>query len=127
MNRLLKKILYVEDEPDIQEISKIALGDIGGYELAVCSSGEEAIEKGPLFSPDLIILDVMMPGMDGLATFNALQKIEPTKSVPVIFMTAKIQQSEIQVYLDMGAIGIVHKPFDPMTLADKVKEIWEDS
>ena len=126
MNRPLKKILYIEDERDIQEISKIALGDIGGYELEVCSSGEEAIDKGPAFLPDLIILDVMMPGMDGIATFNALQKIPSTKLVPVVFMTAKIQQSEIQIYLNMGAIGIIHKPFDPMTLADKVKEIWEN-
>lgn len=122
----LSKILYVEDEPDIQAVAKLALETVGGFQLEVCSSGTEALEKGPSFSPDLILIDVMMPGMDGPTTVQALKEMDNMASVPVIFITAKVQQSEIEQLKQVGAIEVIAKPFDPMTLSDTVNAIWQN-
>lgn len=92
----LKKILYVEDEPDIQMIARVALENVGGFELMVCSSGPEAIEKAESFGPDLLLLDVMMPGMDGPSTLQELRKIPSIAKTPVMFMTAKVQPQEVE-------------------------------
>ena len=124
-NRSLKRILYVEDEPDIQAIAKIALETVGGLNVKMCSSGQEALENVSQYSPDVILLDVMMPGMDGPSTLQALREIPELKSVPVIFMTAKVQTHEINQYLALGAVDVIAKPFDPMSLADKVRSIWD--
>ena len=120
----LKRILYVEDEPDIQAVAKLALEAIGGFEVKICSSGKEALESAVAYSPDLILLDVMMPGMDGPATLNALRGLPELAHTPVIFMTAKVQPQEIMEYKKLGALDVIPKPFDPMTLADNVKKIW---
>ena len=121
----LNSILYVEDEPDIQTVALMALETIGGFTVQACSSGPEAIEAAPAFAPDLVILDVMMPGMDGPATMEALRKLPATANVDVIFMTAKVQSHEVERYLEMGAVDVIAKPFDPMTLADQVQAVWE--
>jgi two-component system, OmpR family, response regulator len=123
-HRELKTLLYVEDDPDIQEIAVLALGHVGGFSVTVASSGPEALELATACVPDLILLDVMMPGMDGLATLERLRAAPETNSVPVIFMTAKVQDREIQSYRKAGAVGVIAKPFDPMTLAEQVREIW---
>lgn len=120
----LKRILYAEDEPDIRTVTQMALETLGGFTLEVCSSGFEAVEKGPSFAPDLILLDVMMPGMDGISTMKALQEIPELTSTPVIFMTAKIQAYEMTEYKKLGAAGVIPKPFDPMTLSDQIRDIW---
>ncbi len=122
----LKRILYVEDEADIQAVAKMALETVGGFMVKTCDSGKEAIEKAPEFLPDLIILDVMMPHMDGPKTLEELRKIPELNSVPVVFMTAKVQPHEIAKYKKLGAVDVIDKPFDPMTLSDKVKQIWQD-
>ena len=124
MPQELRKILYIEDETDIQTIAKIALESVGGLEVLVCGSGTEAIHQAPEFGPDLILLDVMMPGMDGPDTLVALHHLPEIKDTPAIFLTAKALPSEIERYKDLGALDIIAKPFDPMTLADQVKEIW---
>lgn len=121
----IDKILYVEDEPDIQTIAQIALSDIGGFTLESCSSGAEAIKKAETFKPDLILLDVMMPAMNGPETLTQLRKIENTAATPVIFMTAKVQPQEIEYYKSIGAVDVISKPFDPITLADKIRTIME--
>lgn len=121
----LKRILYVEDEPDIQAVAKLALESVGGFTLHVCSSGQQAIEEAEGFNPQLILLDVMMPGMDGPTTMQELRKIASLAEVPVIFMTAKVQTNEVAEYMDMGALDVIAKPFDPMTLSDTVRSIWE--
>lgn len=121
----VNKILYVEDEPDIQTIAIIALKDIGGFKLEACSSGLEAIEKAEAFQPDLILLDVMMPGMDGPKTLKELRKLTATALTPVIFMTAKVQPQEIEEYKTLGAIEVISKPFDPMTLANEIRKIMD--
>ena len=127
MTRVLNKILYVEDEADIRTVAQLALETVGGFTLQVWGSGEEAVKAGPDFMPDLILLDVMMPGMDGPTTLQALREQEGLRDVPVIFMTAKVQPNEIQQYKELGAIEVIPKPFDPMTLADQVRRIWEKS
>jgi len=120
----LKRILYVEDEPDIQAVAKLALEAIGGFEVKVCGSGKEALDSAPAFSPDLILLDVMMPGMDGPTTLQAMRALPELAHTPVIFMTAKVQPQEVAGYKNLGALDVIPKPFDPMTLADNVKKIW---
>ncbi len=123
-SRRLKRVLFVEDELDIQIVARLALEDIGQLEVAVCGSGSEALEIAPLFRPELILLDVMMPEPDGPTTLKALAHKPETASMPVVFVTAKAQHHEIEEYLDLGAIDVIVKPFDPMTLADRVQEIW---
>jgi two-component system, OmpR family, response regulator len=124
MAAALQKILYVEDDPDIQAIAVMVLDAISGFTLEPCSSGNEALTKAVAFGPDLVLLDVMMPGMDGPETFQALRKMPELANTPVVFMTAKVQPQEVQGYLDLGAVGVIAKPFDPMTLADQLREIW---
>lgn len=125
MSQTLNKVLYVEDEDDIRTIAQLALEAVGGLTLKSCSSGEEAVRAAVSFAPDLILLDVMMPGMDGPSTLAALHKLDSLKEVPVIFMTAKVQPSEIAHYRSLGALDVIAKPFDPMTLADQVRAVWE--
>jgi CheY-like chemotaxis protein len=124
-NKPLNKILYVEDEPDIQTVALMALETIGGFTVQACSSGQEAIEAAPAFAPDLVILDVMMPGIDGPATMEALRKLPATADVDIIFMTAKVQSHEVERYIEMGAVDVIAKPFDPMTLAAQVQAVWD--
>lgn len=123
----LNKILYVEDDPDIRAIAELALQDVGGFNAALCSSGQQALEVAPEFEPDLILLDVMMPEMDGPETMRRLRALDATRATPVIFMTARIQSTEIQEYLALGAIGVIPKPFDPMTLADDIHRIAKEN
>lgn len=120
----LRKILYVEDETDIQAVARLSLEAFGGFDVRICSSGKEALGLAPDYRPDLIILDVMMPGMDGPTTFQALRQTEATAKTPIIFMTAKVQAHEVQAYKDLGALGVISKPFDPMTLSTEVKAMW---
>ena len=123
--KALSKILYAEDEPDIQTVALMALETIGGFTVRACNSGQEAIEAAAEFTPDLVILDVMMPGMDGPATLEALRKLPNMADVDVVFMTAKVQSQEVERYLQMGAVEVIAKPFDPMTLASQIEAIWE--
>jgi two-component system, OmpR family, response regulator len=120
----LKRILYIEDETDIQTVAKMALESLGGFKVEVCNSGAIALVRAPAFMPDLILLDVMMPGMDGPATLTALRTLPEIAATPVIFMTAKAQKGEIENYKKMGAVDVIPKPFDPMTLAKTVRDIW---
>lgn len=121
----LTRILYVEDEPDIQMVAKLALETLGGFTLEICSSGAEALERAPAFQPQLILSDVMMPGMDGPTTLGKLRELPQFAATPVIFMTAKVQPSEVAGYKALGAVDVISKPFDPMTLSSQVQAIWE--
>ena len=121
----LERILYAEDEPDIQAVAKLALEMVGGFKVLICNSGTETLERVSGFSPDLILLDVMMPGMDGPSTLQRLRANPATAAIPVVFLTAKVQAAEVLQYQEMGALDAIAKPFDPMTLAADVKSIWE--
>lgn len=124
MSQPLQKILMVEDEPDIRTVAHLSLQAIGGFTVELCSSGQEALVKAPVFQPDLILLDVMMPGMDGPTTFLELKKIPTLATIPICFMTAKVQPQEVAQYKAMGALDVVPKPFDPMTLPQLIRDIW---
>lgn len=121
----LNKILYVEDEEDIRQIAQVALEDVGGFEVELCSGGKQALEKAEAFAPDLLLLDVMMPDLDGPTTLQGLRKIDVLASTPVMFMTAKVQPQEVQQLIELGALDIIAKPFDPMTLAEQIQTIWD--
>ena len=123
----LNKVLYVEDDPDIQLVAQMALEMVGGLSLRACSSGREAILAATEYQPDLILLDVMMPDMDGPATLVELRKLPNTATTPVIFMTAKVQAAEVSHYRSLGAMGVVAKPFDPMQLAQQVRALWSQA
>ena len=120
----LKRILYVEDEMDIQAVAKIALEAVGGFELKVCSSGQEALAEADAFAPELLLLDVMMPGMDGPTTLQELRKLPGLQDTPVIFMTAKVQPQEVEYFKSLGAVDVIAKPFDPMNLAQNIRDCW---
>lgn len=126
MNRAaLQRVLYVEDEVNIRAVGRFALEEVGGLTVETAASGQEALDKAAAFSPEVVLLDVMMPGMDGIATFQALRRMEATARVPIIFMTAKVQPQEVERYKRLGARAVIAKPFDPLTLPDEVRALWE--
>lgn len=120
----LKRILVVDDEADIRTIAHLSLTAVGGFTVELCGSGPEALQKAGSFAPDLILLDVMMPGMDGPTTLKGLRKIPSLAPTPVVFMTAKVQPQEIAQLLACGALDVLAKPFDPMALPDSLRRIW---
>lgn len=124
-NNDLMTILYAEDEPDIRDIAQISLEDIGGFKVTYCSNGREVLEMAKISPPDLILLDVMMPEMDGPTTLRELRNLPGFENIPAIFMTAKIQPDELEKYKKMGVIDIITKPFDPIKLADDIRNSWE--
>ncbi len=115
-----RTILLVDDDDDIRLIAQIALTDVGGAHTLLASSGAQALEMAIASRPDLIVLDVMMPGMDGPATLDRLRADERTRSIPVVFLTAKARPEEIDRFIALGAAGVVSKPFDPMTLHEEI-------
>ncbi len=121
----LKKIMHVEDDPSIQMVARVALEAVGHFEVCTCNGGAQALEQYPRFLPQLILLDVMMPGMDGPSTLKQLQQQFDLTQVPVVFMTAKVQPSEIESYIALGASDVVVKPFDAMSLSTQIREIWQ--
>jgi CheY-like chemotaxis protein len=120
----LSRILYVEDDHDVRKLASFALKAVGGFMVEACASGEEALEKAAGFGPQLLLLDVMMPGMDGPTTLQRLRDLPETAAVPAVFMTAKVQPHEVQRYRDLGSLDVISKPFDPMTLSTQVRQIW---
>lgn len=123
--RELNRILYAEDDPDVQTIVQISIWSTSKYEIKICDNGQLLLDCVEDYNPDLILLDIMMPIMDGLTTLKHLQINEKTKNIPVIFITAKAQGHEIKLYNEAGVIGVIKKPFDPLTLKDTIKEIWD--
>jgi CheY-like chemotaxis protein len=119
----LRKVMLVDDEDDIRTIGNLSLSRVGGWQTVLAASGAEALEKAAAEKPDLILLDVMMPGMDGPTTFGKLRAQEATARTPIIFMTAKIQKQEVARYLELGALGVIGKPFDPMTLPQEIRKL----
>ncbi|EGV30789.1 response regulator receiver protein [Thiorhodococcus drewsii AZ1] len=117
-------ILHIEDEPDIREVVDFALEE-GGFRLTQCASGEEALTCAPELSPDLILLDVMMPGMDGPTTLQKLRALQNLARTPVIFMTAKVQPKECEYLKALGALGVISKPFDPMRLGEEIRALLQ--
>ncbi|WP_301750341.1 response regulator [uncultured Erythrobacter sp.] len=115
------RVLYVDDEPDIREIALLALSLDPGVESRGAASGREALAIIDEWLPDLVLLDVMMPGLDGPSTLARLRENPASMAVPVVFITARAQSQEIQNFTTLDAVGVIAKPFDPMTLAQQVR------
>jgi CheY-like chemotaxis protein len=125
--KALRSVLYVDDEPDIREIVQLALSLSPELEVHTCESGIKALQLLPMLRPDLVLLDVMMPGLDGPATFAQMREHETLRSIPVVFVTAKALPQEVDRFMSVGALGVISKPFDPMVLAQNVLDIWRSA
>jgi len=121
----LRTIMYVDDEPHIRELVEMALSLSAELTVHSCESGVRALAAMVQVQPDLVLLDVMMPEMDGPAVLKAMRADPRLASIPVAFMTARAMPGEVQELLDSGAVGVIPKPFDPMTLARQVASLWE--
>jgi CheY-like chemotaxis protein len=115
------KVLIIDDEDDIRRIARLSLSRVGGMEVIEASNGTDGVREAESGQPDVILLDMMMPGMDGPATLAALRANGPTGEIPVVFLTAKAQAAEIGRLRSLGAKGVLTKPFDPMTLPDLLR------
>jgi CheY-like chemotaxis protein len=119
----VSKVLLVDDEPDIRRIAHLSLHRVGKMQVVMAASGAEALDLAARELPDVVLLDVMMPELDGPSTFQRLRALPATAGIPVIFMTAKAQKHEVEAFRALGAAGVIPKPFDPMTLAAEVRRI----
>jgi CheY-like chemotaxis protein len=116
------KLLHVEDDADIREITKLSLSLFGEFEVVQCESGADALEQLATFTPDVIVLDMMMPGMTGREVLERMRDIPHLRHTPTLFMTARAQASEMEEMRAAGAVAVISKPFDPMTLGDQIKK-----
>lgn len=121
----LRRVMCVEDDPDIRMILEFSLATVGGYEVLCCPEGGSALKRVADFLPDLVLLDVMMPGLSGPETLVALRELPEMRGVPVVFMTAKALPEELEELLTHGATGVIVKPFDPMSLPTDIRPYWE--
>ena len=121
----LRTVLYVDDEPDIREIVELALGLVEGLNVRVCESGERALQRLPDITPDLLLLDVMMPGTDGPTTLQRMRADPRFANIPVVFVTAKAMPAEVARFRELGAVAVIAKPFDPLQFGQQIVAIWE--
>jgi CheY-like chemotaxis protein len=117
-------LLHVEDDPDIREIAELALSLSGKFKVTQCPDGPEALKTLETLRPDIILMDMMMPGMTGVQLLEHVRQIEHLKQVPIVFMTARVLTSEVQGLLDCGAVGVIVKPFNPITLGDQIETFY---
>jgi CheY-like chemotaxis protein len=120
----LNRIMHVDDARDIRDVVRLALETLGGFAVESCASGAEALARAPVFRPELVLLDEMMPEMDGPTTFSRLRSVPGMESVPIVFMTAQSAPADITRLKGLGALAVIAEPFDPTTLADQVRAIW---
>lgn len=121
----LKRIMHIEDDESIRMITSVTLESVGNFTVESCESGYEGVRKFEEFQPQVVLLDVMMPELDGPGTLELLKKRYNLERVMVLFMTAKVQQQELEHFKSIGGYEVIEKPFDPMTLAEKVSHFWE--
>ncbi len=123
----MKHVLIIDDDADIREVAQLALETVGGWRVSVANSGPDGLTQMLTDAPDAVLLDVMMPDMDGVEVFNRMQSDHRTQNIPVIFMTAKTQTTDQQRFLALGAAGIITKPFKAMLLADQIIDLlhWQ--
>lgn len=123
-----RKVLIIDDEDDIRELARISLERVGGLKVVTASSGREGIEAAAAQSPDAIVLDARMPGLDGPDTLAELKASPATKSIPVVFLTGSVQPTQAEHFKSLGAAGTITKPFDPMQLPARLKAClgWDE-
>lgn len=119
----MTRVLYVDDEPDIREIAELALSLDPDFDVRLAGSAREALTTIAQWRPDIVLLDVMMPEIDGPTLLNMMRQREDLADIPVIFVTARAQQSELQNFATLDAVGVIAKPFDPMSLAAQVRHL----
>ena len=120
---MTRRILVIDDEDNVREVTKMSLEVMGGWDTLAASSGTDGITLAEAEQPDAILLDVMMPGMDGPTTFQKLQEKESTRAIPVILLTAKVQSADRARFQELGVAGVLTKPFDPATLHEQVAHL----
>lgn len=120
-----RRVLVVDDDDSIREVARLALELVGGWDVTTATTGPEGLERARELRPDVVVMDVMMPGMDGPTTFHKMQQDEDTKDIPVILLTAKVQAGDRREFDALGLAGVISKPFDPMTLAAQMAEILD--
>ncbi|HEV2280702.1 MAG TPA: response regulator [Acidobacteriaceae bacterium] len=114
------RVLIIDDEDDIREVAALSLESVAGWEVFVADSGPQGLARAIEYQPDAVLLDVMMPGMDGPTTFRELRKNPATAKIPVLLLTAKVQSSDQRRFADLGVDGVLFKPFDPLTLHSQI-------
>ncbi len=119
--------MLIDDDENMNVVMKLALETVGGWQLEICLSGKEAIEKVSSFQPDLILLDAVMPDMSGPETLQALRKIPTLSQIPVLFISGKNRDELLEEVKFLGACGVLRKPFNPLTLKDSIQKIWDES
>lgn len=119
----IARVLVVDDTPEVRYTVQVVLETLGGWEVVTADDGQEGVEMAIADPPDLIVMDVQMPRMDGPTAFRKLQENTATRGIPVVFLTAKAQTGDLLPLVDMGARGILHKPFEPMFLATEIARI----
>lgn len=124
----MRRILIIDDEDDIREVAALSLETVAGWEIATANCGAEGIEMAQTFQPDAILMDVMMPGMDGPTTFRTMQQVAAIAHIPVLLLTAKVQGLDQRRFADLGVAAVLFKPFDPLTLAQQISTTlgWQD-
>lgn len=123
----LKRIIYIDDDIDLQYIVRLGLEIKGGFTVKNCDSGEQAAKEIKMFQPDLVLLDMVLPGMSGIQLLEKLRNFPEIPRVPVIFLTAKMNPNQLAEYRELGVIGVINKPLNPLNLVHQVREIWEGS
>jgi CheY-like chemotaxis protein len=118
-----RKILIIDDEDDIREVAALSLESVAGWETVTANSGAQGVARAAEHQPDAILLDVMMPGMDGPSTFRELRKNPATAKIPVLLLTAKVQATDQKRFADLGVHAVLFKPFDPMTLSQQISGV----
>jgi CheY-like chemotaxis protein len=121
------KVLVIDDDEDIRKLARLSLETVGRCEVRMAASGREGIALAQASPPDLIVVDRHMPGLDGVAVLGELRETPSLRGVPVVIMTARPQPADVERYLELGAIGVVAKPFDPMKLADQLRRLLHDA
>ena len=124
MNKL-RRVMCIEDDPDIRMLIEFSLSTVGQLDVLSCSNGSQALASVTAFAPNLVLLDVMMPGLNGPETLKALRQMPAMKGVPVVFMTAQVMPADLEQLLLHGVAGLIVKPFDPMTLPQDLQPFWE--
>lgn len=117
------KVLIIDDEDDIREVAALSLESVAGWDVVMASSGAQGLARAIEHQPDAILLDVMMPGMDGPSTFRELRANPATAQIPVLLLTAKVQSSDQRRFADLGVEAVLFKPFDPLTLSDQIADV----
>src|SRR5215813_14131789 len=122
-----KRILVIDDEDDIREVAQVGLEMVANWQVITASSGGEGLVKAKAEQPDAILLDVMMPDLDGPTTFRKLQDEAATRHIPVLLLTAKVQAADRRQFAELGVKGVIAKPFDPLKLAEEMSRIlgWD--